>query len=72
MGTATRYAGNNVATVSAIFCVGTELDLYNSKQCLGSEATSQFPLTIDSVKIWQTAGAATPPTGGGGLRFLRY
>ena len=69
---ATWYAGNNVANLSVIFGVGTELDLYNSKQCLGSEATSQFPLTIDSVKIWQTAGAATPPTGGGGLRFLRY
>jgi hypothetical protein len=54
------------------FRFGSAMDVYNAKECFVTESKSQFPITFDSIKIWQTAGAATAPTGGGGLSFLRY
>jgi hypothetical protein len=68
----TWYAGNNVQNGSpgtaAYDHAGTPLGLYNSKQCFGSEATAEFPLTIDSVKVWQ----AGPPPPNGGSRAWNF
>ena len=62
---------NDSPNGSVSFRFGSAMDVYNAKECFGTESTSQFPITFDSIKVWQTTGAATPPTGGGGLRFLR-
>jgi hypothetical protein len=53
------------------FRFGSATDVYNAKECFGIESTSQYSITLNSFKVWQTTGAATPPTGGGGLRFMR-
>jgi hypothetical protein len=47
------------------------VDLYNSEQCFGlGSSLVGYPLTTDSVKIWQ-AGGGPPPSGFGGGRGLR-
>jgi hypothetical protein len=68
--TATTWWINDVANGSVSFDTPfvTPLGLYNSKQCFGSESTSQFPLAIDSFKVWQ---AGAPPVFGGGRSLRR-
>jgi hypothetical protein len=63
------YAGNNVLMGDINFVsIGNTTDMYNSKQCYGSEATIGFNLTVDSIKVWQ-AGGAPPPVFSGGRRL---
>jgi hypothetical protein len=55
---------NDTANGSAVITAAQALDVYNSKQCWGTDSTAEFPLTIDSVKVWQ---APPPPPPGGGV-----
>ena len=59
---------NDAPNGSVAFRFGTALDVYNSKQCFGSESTAEYPLTIDSVKVWQFG--PPPPTGGGVWKMM--
>jgi hypothetical protein len=47
------------------------LNVYNAKFCFGNESTSQFPMTIDSVKVWQTPPPGVPNGGGGKMMHRR-